>query len=135
MIESCGVTPACRKGADKRMKIDRIACLCFIAWLSACSGKDLLSGKVEYLSISTRLGASLGEKKVVKTQTVIDEIVKVINLSHSEPVKFLPDYKIEIKYQNEIKQVFVRGRYIKLDGRTYCSSEDLGAKIKSILES
>ena len=116
------------------MKVTLCILLGLTITLWSCSGKRLLDGEVEYLSISTGVGINVQAKRIIQDKALIDEIINAINFSHKQPVKFRPDYEIDVKYQNQIKHILVKDRYLNVDGRTYTSNIDLGARLKVLLE-
>lgn len=116
------------------MKIALCILLGLTITLWSCTDKRLLDGEVEYLAISTGVGIGVQAKRTTQDKVLIDEIVNAINFSHKEPVKFRPDYEIDVKCQNQRKHVLVKGPYVNVDGRTYICNIDLGARLKALLE-
>ena len=109
-------------------------CVAMNLLLYNCNGDKLPDKNIE--SVVIFAVTTEGQERVasVDNKSLVAEIVKSINHRRSEPVKFRPAYALEIKYKGVVKRVLVRGRHINISGLTYTTEEDLGAKIKLIVD-
>lgn len=62
----------------------------------------------------------------------IEKICTIINEGKREPLKFIPDYRIEIHYAKVGKVVLVKENYININGLTYELNENLNKELSFI---
>ena len=111
-----------------------VAIMAMILLLCSCDKSALPKDDVEYITIFTPMIEDQKTTVVVNDRDSIDGIITSINHGRSEPLKFRSDYRLEIKYKTDIKQVLVKDQYAKIDGKTFLLNENLGAKLKSLVE-
>lgn len=62
----------------------------------------------------------------------IEKICTIINKGKREPLKFIPDYRLDFHYSKIIRVVLVKGNYVNMDGLTYELDEDLSKELAEI---
>jgi len=116
------------------MKCLLVICVAMVFLLYNYNSNKLLNDKVESITIFAIPNERREILAIIADKNTAADIVKSINNSHREPIKFFPDYELEINYNGEIKGVSVRGKNINIDGLTYLAEEDIEAKIKRIVD-
>lgn len=94
-------------------------------FLLRCSSSELInSSNVKNISISKNSNKTIVYNLSDKAK--INSFIKKINSAKREIRKFYAEYTVEIVYENGSKDlILVKSKYIKLNGLTYCLSEDL----------
>ena len=112
----------------------RISVVVMFIPLFCCTSQRLPIDRVQAISILP-LTAEQPLETTLTDRDLIREIITSLNKAKREPLKFKSEYKIEIKYSTEVRIALVNGRYANLGGATLSMDQDLGAKLRSIVDS
>ncbi|MBE2288940.1 MAG: hypothetical protein IAE95_05255 [Chitinophagaceae bacterium] len=106
----------------------------FIALLGCKSTKLIEDMNVVAINTQTNALRSEGDATLLQQnlksvsitdQNTISDILKMINKAHKEPVKFYPEYSLDVCYKDDTVAVLVNGIHCKINGKSYRMSDKL----------
>ena len=87
--------------------------------ISGCEKNSLIIDN-ENVSSITVVSVNNADTFVVKNAAQITQIIKCLNHSNQEFVKFIPNYQLQIKYKDEVLPVSINGSSISMrNGKKY----------------
>lgn len=104
----------------------------FITLLLGCQPSTIKMDEVESIKIVFNQMGQHKDAVVIKEVERIKEIVSMVETAEREPVKFLADYKVEVKFKDSTTILLVRNNLLNYQGITYRLKNDLGKKLDEI---
>jgi len=83
----------------------------------------------EVLVIKNPVGNEKPDTLVIKDKKRIKKIISSINKNTQQPLKFMPNYRLEFYYTSDTVVLLVQGKCLNVKGRTYYMFSDLGKKL------
>lgn len=119
-----------RKLMTKKMKLSIINILILLS-LCGCGERFKLhpDNLNEVLVIKNPVGNEKPDTLVIKDKKKIKKIISSINKNTQQPLKFMPNYRLEFYYMSDTVVLLVQGKCLNVKGRTYYMLNDLSKRL------
>lgn len=88
---------------------------------------------IKIKSIHQNIEEFPGSTKVFYDEAIIKKISGILNGANKEPVKFIPQYEIQLVFKNnDVTTILVRNNLLNIQGNTYRLKENLGEIIEKV---
>jgi hypothetical protein len=109
-----------------------IAISIFITMLFGCNNKIINIQEVEEITLISNLREPIQDTLTIQDKQQIKILGDIINKAKREPVKFLADYRLELKFKDKVLNLLVQKDLLNNQGITYRLNDDIGKKISKI---
>lgn len=109
-----------------------ISFLSIITMLFSCQSKNIDVQGIERITIVSNLREAVKDTVVITDEQQIKLLADVIKEAKREPVKFLADYRLELKFKDSTIILLARKNLLNNQGFTYILKDDIGKVIVDI---
>jgi hypothetical protein len=98
----------------------------------SCQFENFNVKGIEKITIVSNLCETLKDTLEITDKQKIELLADVIKRARREPVKFMPNYKLELKFRDSSVVLLARKNLLKNKGFTYLLNDDIGKIIEDI---
>jgi hypothetical protein len=109
-----------------------ISIISFFVMLCSCQSKNINMNGVESITVVSNLRDTKQDIIIITDEDQIKLITGIVKEAKREPLKFLADYRLELKFKDSTLSLLVRKDLLNNQGITYRLNEDIGIEIENI---
>jgi len=117
------------------MKLNFLCFLCFIVCSFCCNKNSIINKDVTSISIysisDNRKNEYIGKTNDSKKMS---ELIKIINQGKKKPLKFISNYKLEMKYNKNTVTILINNNMFLHEGISYEAKENIETIINSLID-